>query len=386
MSSQNPLDLTPNTTEDVMPIKVLNTLLRVVEAQGYDVKEVLRSLGIADAVLENRDANAFDEETAIQRTIPTKIYSKLYRQVMYLLQDESFGLNSFQKLPPGTFRMMCLFIIQCSSLEQAMIRAAEFFDFLDRFNQNFKVARVPISFESFHNDHNIEKRIAVCRFYNPNLPQPADKLQEDASVLYMMHRFYSWMVGKRIPLIEVALLGEPPAHPEKYQRLFDCQVSFSSGDNVLKFPAECLEWPIVQNEESLKEFLRNAPYQLVTSKTTVGQQGLALEVKKLLEEKLHSEFPGIEVIAKQLNMSSRTLHRHLQKEGTSFQQLKDEIRRDAAVAYMNRPELTVNAVSMLMGFHDTSAFYRAFKKWTGMSPGDFRRTYGIDKIINGSTD
>lgn len=373
------MDLAAASTEDVMPIKVLNTLLRVVEAQGYDVREVLLSLGIDDMVFSTLDNRQLSDDQASPATIPTKIYSKLYRQVMYLLQDESFGLNSFQKLPPGTFRMMCLFIIQCSSLEQAMIRSAEFFDFLDRFNQNFKVARLPISYENCNSEQHIQRRIAVCRFYNPNLPQPADKLQEDASVLYMMHRFYSWMVGKRIPLTEVALLGEEPTHPEKYQRLFDCPVCFCSGDNVLKFPAECLEWPIVQNEDSLKEFLRNAPYQLVTSKTTVGQQGLSLEVKKLLEDKLHSEFPGIEIIARQLNMSSRTLHRHLQKEGTSFQQLKDEIRRDAAVAYMNRPELTVNAVSMLMGFHDTSAFYRAFKKWTGLSPGDFRRTYGIDK-------
>ena len=72
-------------------------------------------------------------------------------------------------------------------------------------------------------------------------------------------------------------------------------------------------------------------------------------------------------------MSVRTLHRHLQKEGTSYQFLKDEFRKETALAYIKRRELKINTIALLMGFQDSSAFHRSFKKWTGLSPGQYRR-------------
>ena len=72
-------------------------------------------------------------------------------------------------------------------------------------------------------------------------------------------------------------------------------------------------------------------------------------------------------------MSAPTLRRRLKKEGTSFQTLKDECRRDAAVNYLSNSELSINAIAALMGFTDPSAFHRCFKKWTGTTPDEFRQ-------------
>jgi AraC-like DNA-binding protein len=71
-------------------------------------------------------------------------------------------------------------------------------------------------------------------------------------------------------------------------------------------------------------------------------------------------------------MSPRTLHRKLTIEATSFQLIKDEYRKQLAIHYIARPELTIDAIAALMGFQDNSAFYRSFKKWTGLSPGSYR--------------
>jgi AraC-like DNA-binding protein len=73
-------------------------------------------------------------------------------------------------------------------------------------------------------------------------------------------------------------------------------------------------------------------------------------------------------------MSARTLHRRLTQEGTSFQQLKDGFRAGLARHYLSRQELSIDAIATLMGFQDNSAFYRSFRKWTGMSPGEYRRS------------
>ena len=72
-------------------------------------------------------------------------------------------------------------------------------------------------------------------------------------------------------------------------------------------------------------------------------------------------------------MSAPTLRRRLKKEGTTFQQLKDECRRDASMGYLSNPDLSINAVAALMGFTDPSAFHRSFKKWTGLTPGEYRQ-------------
>jgi AraC-like DNA-binding protein len=82
--------------------------------------------------------------------------------------------------------------------------------------------------------------------------------------------------------------------------------------------------------------------------------------------------PGFETLAQALSMSGPTLRRRLKAEGTTFQELKDSARRDAAILLLDRPELSSNEVALQMGFTDPSAFHRSFKKWSGQTPGQFR--------------
>jgi len=353
--------MTQASPPDAMPIKVVKSLLRVVATQGADVSAVLASCGL--------QFNPLLELPGQPQYVSALVYSKLYRQVMAILQDESFGLSNLTKAPPGTFRMMCLFIIHCKNLRQAMLRSAAFFDYVDHVAQSFLQPRRPVTLAD-------EGRTAVCRFNNPNrkIEQKADRnqLRSDASVNYMMHRFYCWLIGQDIPIIKVHFPFEAPSDPEKYETLYNAPVHFGTGENAVYIPADYLEAPLVQNESSLRDFLRTAPYQLVSRQEPQTTHKLADHVRAMIESEMQGEFPSIETIAAKMAISSRTLHRRLTREGTSFQEIKDDIRRDAAIAYVNREELTINAVSILMGFQDTSAFYRAFKKWTGVSPGEYR--------------
>ncbi|MBO6754001.1 MAG: helix-turn-helix transcriptional regulator, partial [Spongiibacter sp.] len=84
------------------------------------------------------------------------------------------------------------------------------------------------------------------------------------------------------------------------------------------------------------------------------------------------EFPSVVTMAEHLSMSVRTLRRRLKDLGTTYQQFKDELRKEHALRWLNQPELKINAVSALLGFDEPSAFHRSFKKWTGMTPGEYR--------------
>ena len=104
-------------SKDSVPLKYARSMLRVAEEQGYNITELVLALNLPFDPLDDSDPDA---------TIPAVIYSKVYNRVMWLLQDESFGLNLKHKSPTGTFRMMSLSIIHCQNLEAAIRRGAEF--------------------------------------------------------------------------------------------------------------------------------------------------------------------------------------------------------------------------------------------------------------------
>lgn len=343
-----------STATDLVPTRALRPLLRVASAQGYDLIEVRNAAGI------DFDPLAVDAPTHV----PTLTYSRLYKHLMQLLQDEAFGLSTSQRHPPGTFRMMSLFIIHCSSLAQVLARFAEFFDFCDSFRQAPQYRRRP--FERYG------ERVRVY-FHTPTNTGGDFNLHGESSVLFMMGRFLSWLTGQDLPLLEVEIAAPRPANAAKYRELFSCPVRFNGDRYALWLKAECLEWPVVQNEQSLREFLRSAPYPMMTRRSTSSQTSLSDRIKTLLGHDFSRPLPGADQIADVLSMSTRTLHRRLKQENTSYQRIKDECRHQAALAYIAQPELTISAVAMLMGFQDASAFHRSFKKWTGYSPGDYRR-------------
>jgi AraC-like DNA-binding protein len=118
--------------------------------------------------------------------------------------------------------------------------------------------------------------------------------------------------------------------------------------------------------------LKTAPYQLLVM--VDDDNSLKSRVQSIIGRDFSREMPTAENIADSLNMSVTTLRRRLQKETTSFQKIKDECRREAATNYLSCSELSNTDVAVLMGFDETSAFFRSFKKWTGMTPGDYRRS------------
>jgi AraC-like DNA-binding protein len=106
--------------------------------------------------------------------------------------------------------------------------------------------------------------------------------------------------------------------------------------------------------------------------TRMGTATMAAKIKRTLTEVLPGGSTNIEDMAKRLNVSKRSLQRRLGEEGTSFQELLNETRYDMSHRYLKDSGLSVPEISYLLGFRDTSSFFRAFHGWTGMTPGDYR--------------
>ena len=319
--------------------------------RGYDFSSLLKQAGLDFDPLQTEAPEWRPEISAMQ-------YTRIYQQTLSLLQDETFGLHPNDAVSPGAFRMMCYCIISCDNLGKAIRRAADFYrTFFDEDAQlyaNFSEQHARVGYRDFSS--NASGQVTVI----------------DAYGLSVWHRFLGWLTGRPIELRRVDFVGDEPERLSKYQALFDCPLYFNQQANLLYFDSEYLKYPLVHTEQSLREFLRTAPYQLLTMTRESHEDSLVTQVRAMIGYDFSQGFPSFETISSALHMSAPTLRRRLKREGTTFQQLKDTCRREAAEEYLVREDLSINAVAAQLGFTDPSAFHRSFKKWTGLTPGEFR--------------
>ena len=260
-----------------MPLKTLNTLLRVVIDQGYPLERAIKHSGL--------DFNPLECPNPDTTEISTAAYSKLYGLLMELLQDEAFGLGQEYHAPPGTFRMMCLFVIHCKSLEQALVRAWEFHDYCDQYRDTPRERSGPFL--------DLDEGRVLCLFQrSASLERDREQIGH-ANVLLMMYRFYSWLIGKDLPLQEVHLRAAAPGDSnDHYDKLFGCPVRFAMPNSGLVVTRQVLQLPLAQNEDSLREFLRLAPYPLIKRDPPGELNPLSRNIEKLLWSK-EVWIPGI---------------------------------------------------------------------------------------------
>jgi AraC-like DNA-binding protein len=336
---------------DRVPTRFVRTLLRMVGDRGHDFSHILVESGIEFDPLDEHSPAYRNEISAMQ-------YSRVYQRVLSQLQDETFGVTGSELVAPGAFRMMCYCIISCDNLGQAIQRASEFYrTFFDERSQlyaNFTQEFARVGYRTI--DRGERPRVSAA----------------DAYGLSVWHRFFGWLCGRPIELKRVDFTGDPPGQPEKYAELFQCPVYYNQPNDLLYFDSACLTWPVVHTQHSLREFLRTAPYQMLIMDSRPDGNNLSTQVKAMIGHDFSEGFPSFEMISSALAMSAPTLRRRLKREGTTFQQLKDEARCEAAKLCLNRHELSINEVALQMGFTDPSAFHRSFKKWTSQTPGQFR--------------
>jgi AraC-like DNA-binding protein len=146
-------------------------------------------------------------------------------------------------------------------------------------------------------------------------------------------------------------------------------MTFASDQSSLLFHSRYLHMPLLQDERTLKHFLERSPADLL-SRPDDGDS-LSSRLRRLLSRD-SANWPDLEAVAAQMHISPQTLRRHLREEGTSFQELKDQLRRDIAIYHLGRADLSLQQIAEQLGFSEPSAFHRAFKKWTGLTPGAYR--------------
>ncbi len=314
-------------------------------ARGMDPKALLRQARIPEKPLRDPKAR-----------IHVDLVAKLYEGIAKALNDEFMGFTE-RPCKVGTFALMAEWVSSAETLEELLNRGIRFY------NQITDELQMSLQYEGEH-------VYLTTVFRRPELDF------EHFYIEYwhvIWHRFASWYIGKPIKLLG-AYINYTPMDAEEFRVLYRCPTYLKSKVNRLVFHRSYLSQPLVKSQRELQVFLRRAPIDLLT---IPGEDtSLTALINQLLAPKSQSrlQLPNSQTIARELGMSEQTLRRKLNAEGTSYQQIKDNLRSDLAAKLLGNRNLTIAEVAHQLDFSEPRAFTRAFKQWTGLTPRVFRAT------------
>lgn len=189
-------------------------------------------------------------------------------------------------------------------------------------------------------------------------------------ILKLAHGILSWLARREVPLEHIAFAFERPAFEEDYAVVFPAPVTFGAPATSIQFAKASLGSVNTRSTDDLDRFLENAPRDWVFTRSQEHTQ--TLRVRAYLN-RTSWEQAHLAGTAKALNMTPRTLIRKLEADGTSFQAIKDGLRRDVAIRRLQIGDASIEAIAQDVGFSSAASFHKAFRRWTGATPSSYRR-------------
>ncbi|MEV0337756.1 AraC family transcriptional regulator [Nocardia sp. NPDC050713] len=213
----------------------------------------------------------------------------------------------------------------------------------------------------------------VARVHDESVPADVRQFLVERDVT-AMYQVMSDLLGRQVPLLRAEFRFAEPEYADRMTEVFGVRPGFGRAHNVFTIDPEMLEQPLPQANEHTWAMCLAQCRQLVDRRR--ARTGIAAEVRELLVPGGADGFaapPGIDLVARELNMSTRTLRRHLDAAGTSYRALLDEVRRALAEEMLTATPLSVSDVAIRLGYAESSTFIYAFKRWTGVTPAAYRR-------------
>jgi len=305
---------------------------------GVDVSDMLESLGIEQDRLYGLTAQEF---------------SAIWLELSARMQDEFFGLGK-RAMRPGSFTLLGHAVCGASSFRIALERKLRF---------------LRVVLEEPYGVLEVNDTLCSVRLYENGPTRTAFAYR---TFFLFVHGFNCWYVNERIPLKGVSFPCPEPEGSNDYGDFFGVPVTFDADAASLEFDSKYLDRSVKRNEKELKLLLRNCPEAFLRGyRDTVG-------IKRLIVDRCLSgdpqDWPTAAQIATQLVMSRSTLHRLLNDAGQSIHQIKEEQRHNRAVHLLQKSDMSVTDIAYKVGYSEQSTFFRAFARWYGTTPGQFRRS------------
>jgi len=328
---------------------VLQQMFLYLRSLHVDIDAFLRSIGVDPAAVAAPDARLLNDT-----------YLFIQDSAAEYVRDPYFGLHMGEFAEVGSWSILGYMMMNCRTLGEAVVKSGRY----SRIVGNLIEGRAEV----------LGDTARLVYFTPPYAPAMSRHCFESA--LASSVRMMRTLSGQHIcPLAVTFAHAEPPgpAAEDEYRRVFGCPVSFSQPNTTMTFALGVAYMPIpLANPALLAQFERFADDLLAQLQTT---EPFTRTVTKIVLARLDDETLSIDTVARELAVSVRTLQNRLAAEGVVFSDLLRDVRRQLAQQYL-RENYSVEQITYLLGFSEPSVFRKAFKKWWGVTPGEFRQSYG----------
>lgn len=315
-------------------------IIDALDALGLDPVPVLLDGGFSLEAF--RDPNA---------RMPAVATARLWRRASIQANDPAFGLFASGFVRPTTFHALGYAVFASTTLRDAMHRLLRYSHLVsDAADLEFETA----------------KSAARLKFVIRAGEVPS--LEALDAVMSLIVRTCRTLVDRSFSLLRVEQRRPRPTDVGPYERFFRCPMHFDAQVDALTFDASALDERLFTANPELARHNDD----LVRRYLADMREGTVVDrVRRTLAEHLADDASPVK-IAGLLGMSSRSLQRRLQEHGTCYAEVLRETRRELAASYLREQQCSITEIAFLLGFEDASAFARAFRSWTGVSPSEFR--------------
>lgn len=339
-----------NGTTPPEPISVSVTLLSqmflYLASLNVNTNQFLRSIGVDPVNLQSPDAR-----------ISIETYLLIQDKAAEYTHDPYFGLHMGEFAQVGSWSILGYVMMNSKTVGQALEKA-------DRYSR-IVGDLIHIQTKSQSN------RIKYIYSTAPDAPKMSRHCFEAslASSVSMIRA----ITGIKLSPLAVYFTSSPPASKAEYKRIFCCPVYFEQKENSLTIDAGIIDTPILLPNLELLQHFENYASELLAKMDR--KREYTRKVTKLILSRLDDERLSIADIAREMNVSVRTLQNRLREEGMIFSKLLQEIRIKLAKKYLQEDH-SIETITYLLGFSEPSVFRKAFKKWSGVTPKEFREQSG----------
>ncbi|AUM13433.1 AraC family transcriptional regulator [Ketobacter alkanivorans] len=295
------------------------------------------------------------DDDCLSERIPVPLWSDLLAKAIAVTDDEHLPLKLAQSIIPKHWGVFAYAAMTCKNLAE--------------------VAAILIRYERLIDDANDAKLLAdgdqIALQWIPRIPDLHPALMQISVASWVV--FAQRHTGRSDLIADVEFSCPPPRDITQYQHLFGGRVRFDQPITQLRFPKDYLQLPITYHDPESHQLLVSQVIQQIQDLKRPDEYQQT--VRGIIVQQLSHGRCTLDSVANGLNTPTRSLQHQLEQSGTSFRQLLDNTRAELARHYLDDPDMALVDVAFLLGFSEQSPFTKAFKRWTGETPGEYRKRH-----------
>jgi len=285
-------------------------------------------------------------------------FTSWYRDTIVAMETQVASDDGHPPMTTKDVELMCRSVLSATTLTEAIAIASDFCEIITPRGGQLSLTVNEGQARFSMNSLRVEKN-------------PLTSLVDTVGLFAYLHLF-GWLIGCPLKLQRVRLACPNREAVAPLLGLFKAPVLTAAQVYELEFDAAQLSQGNVRSPAELSQFLDSFPFQIYGSRSDIGVNE---QVNSLIVGAIYQgqEIPTLNELAKLLNLSQSTLRRRLQAEQSSYRQIREACLCRAAQELLGRGNWSIERIAEHLGFSDTSAFRRAFQRWTGQSPSEFMR-------------